>query len=209
MNDSQPPSMQAADVIQGLLYTHNRANANTAEVHEANATVEALVELLQDAGVVDGDALEERRHAARERLQREYVERGMAVAVQDFGISKYDFTGGPVIDCEARIPLCGAACCKLPLALSSEDVREGVVKWELGRPYMIARGADHYCTHLDRENHRCGVYAQRPIPCRGYDCRKDSRIWLDFEARVVNPLINEPDWPKCLPSEPDVASDDP
>jgi Putative zinc- or iron-chelating domain len=73
---------------------------------------------------------------------------------------------------------------------------------------MIARGADHYCAHLDRETHRCGVYAQRPIPCRGYDCRKDTRIWLDFEARVVNPLINEPDWPKCLPSEPDVASDD-
>ena len=87
-------------------------------------------------------------------------------------------------------------------------MREGVVKWELGRPYMIARGADHYCAHLDRETHRCGVYAQRPIPCRGYDCRKDTRIWLDFEARVVNPLINDPDWPKCLPSEPDVASDD-
>ena len=88
---------------RGLLYTHNRANANTAEVHEANATVEALVDLLQDAGVVDRDALEERRQALpRERLQREYVERGMAVAVQDFEISKYDFTGGPVIDCDSR-----------------------------------------------------------------------------------------------------------
>jgi len=197
MTDSLGPP----DVIRGLLYTHNRANANTSEVHEANATVQALVDVLAEAGVLDRAALEERRQDTRERLRREYVERGMAVAVQDFEVSKYDFTGSPVIDCEARMPLCGAACCKLPLALSSEDVREGVVKWELGRPYMIARGADHYCVHLDRQTHRCGVYQQRPIPCRGYDCRKDTRIWLDFEARVVNPRINEPDWPKCLPPD--------
>ena len=102
---ARPP----ADVIRGLLYTHNRANANTAEVHEANATVQALVDVLAEAGVLDRAALEERRQDARQRLRREYVERGMAVAVQDFEVSKYDFAGGPVIDCEARMPLCGAA----------------------------------------------------------------------------------------------------
>jgi hypothetical protein len=197
------PDQAPADVVRGLVYAHNRANANTGEVHTANSTVAALVDLLVERGVLDREAFESRREEASERLQREYVERGMGVAVQEFETSKYRFPGGPVIDCESRIPLCGAACCKLPFALSREDVKEGVLRWDLGRPYMIAQGPDHACVHLDRQSGRCGVYEQRPIPCRGYDCRKDERIWLDFDNRVVNPLINEPDWPACLKPGPD------
>jgi hypothetical protein len=199
-------NQQRDELIRGLLYAHNRANANTAQVHEANAAVQALIEVLEDAGVLDRAELEQRRRDARVRLQREYVDRGMAVAVQEFEVSKYEFTGGPVIDCEARLPLCRAACCKLPLALSAEDVREGVLTWDTGRPYMMARGTDHYCVHLDRQIRRCGVYGQRPIPCRGYDCRGDRRIWLDFDARIINPQINDPDWPASLP--PDAADTD-
>jgi hypothetical protein len=199
-------NQQRDELIRGLLYMHNRANANTAQVHEANAAVQALIEVLEDAGVLDRAELEQRWRDARVRLQHEYVDRGMAVAVQEFEVSKYEFAGGPVIDCEARLPLCGAACCKLPLALSAEDVREGVLTWDTGRPYMMARGADHYCVHLDRQTRRCGVYGQRPIPCRGYDCRGDRRIWLDFDARIINPQINDPDWPASLP--PDGADTD-
>ena len=73
-----------------------------------------------------------RRKQASERLRREYVERGMAVAMQEFGVSKYEFQGGAEIDCENRIHLCKAACCRLPFALSKQDVQEGVVKWDLG-----------------------------------------------------------------------------
>jgi hypothetical protein len=193
-----PGQTDPNDVVRGLLYAHNRANANTAEVHAANSTVEALVDLLVEQGVLDRETLESRRQVASNRLQREYHERGMGVAVQEFEGSKYRFEGAPEIDCDNRIPLCGAACCKLPFALSREDITEGVVSWDLGRPYMIAHGPDHACVHLDRETRRCGVYAQRPIPCRGYDCRKDTRIWLDFDNRVVNPRINDPDWPQCL-----------
>jgi Putative zinc- or iron-chelating domain len=186
------------EVVRGLVYAHNRANANTAEVHAANSTVRALVDLLVERGVLDPDALEARRQDAADRLQRHYRERGMGVAVQEFEGGKYHFPGGAVIDCDNRIPLCGAACCKLPFALSREDIREGVVRWDLGRPYMIAQDPDHTCVHLDRRTRRCGVYEQRPVPCRGYDCRNDTRIWLDFDNRVVNPRINDPDWPACL-----------
>jgi hypothetical protein len=191
------------DLLQGLLYAHSRANANTSELCDTSATVEALVELLADAELLDRDALDGRRREASERLRREYLERGMGVAMQEFDVSKYAFDGGAEIDCEARLPLCGAACCRLPLALSPEDVREGVIRWELGRPYLIAREDDGYCTHMERGTHRCGVYAQRPIPCRGYDCRQDARIWLDFDARVVNPRLDDPDWPDCLADEGD------
>jgi Putative zinc- or iron-chelating domain len=187
--------LPGVDVLRGLLYVHNRANANTGTLHETRSTLEALVGLLVDAQILRRDALDERRDAAAERLRDDFVERGMAVAIQEFGVSKYDFAGGAEIDCEARLELCHAACCKLPLALSSEDVEEGTVRWDLGRPYMIAHGDDHYCVHMDRGTHRCGVYDQRPIPCRGYDCRHDERIWIDFERRIVNPRIDDPDWP--------------
>jgi putative zinc- or iron-chelating protein len=186
------------DMLRGLIYSHNRANGNTAEVHQASATVHALVELLIERGVLDRTTLETRQQEAAERLRRQYLERGMAVAMQEFDVSKYAFQGGAEIDCENRIPLCKAACCRLPLALSKEDVQEGIVRWDLGQPYIIAQDKDGYCVHMDRQTCRCAVYVQRPIPCRGYDCRQDKRIWLDFEKRVVNPQIDDPAWPNCL-----------
>ena len=186
------------DLLRGLIYTHNRANANTAEAHQANATLRALVGMLIEQGLVDGEAFNARRTRAAEDLRREYVERGMAVALQEFGVSKYEFTGGAEIDCEGRLHLCKAACCRLPLALSKEDVQEGIVKWNLGQPYINVRDRDGYCAHLERGACRCSVYQQRPIPCRGYDCRGDKRIWIDFEKREINPRVNDSDWPECL-----------
>lgn len=187
-----------ADMIRGLIYTHNRANANTAEVHQTSAALRALIELLVESGVLDREMLETRCQEESEQLRQQYITRGMAVAMQEFKVSKYEFAGGAVIDCEKRIHLCKAACCRLPLALSKEDVQEGIVRWDLGQPYLIARGKDGYCTHLERGTCRCTVYAHRPIPCRGYDCRYDQRIWLDFENRLANPRIADPGWPECL-----------
>jgi hypothetical protein len=198
MHDNGQPQPITAEVLRGLIYAHNRANANTAAAHEANATLRALVELLVERGVVDGAAFEVRREQAAEQLRREYLERGMAVAMQEFGVSKYEFKGGAEIDCENRLHLCKAACCRLPFALSKQDVQEGIVTWDLGQPYMNARDAEGYCTHLDKCSGRCTVYTHRPIPCRGYDCRKDERIWIDFEKKVVNPRVAEPDWPEWL-----------
>jgi Fe-S-cluster containining protein len=62
---------------------------------------------------------------------------------------------------------------------------------DLGRPYLIAQGADGYCRHLDRCTCRCTVREHRPLPCRGYDCRNDKRVWLDFEKRIVNPELDQ------------------
>jgi hypothetical protein len=55
---------------------------------------------------------------------------------------------------------------------------------------------------MERGSCRCTVYDARPIPCRGFDCRGDRRIWLDFDGRVPNPAVTDPDWPRCLESEP-------
>ena len=193
------------DIVRGLVYAHNRANANTAEVHQACATMHAAVELLIEGGVLDHEALEARRQEAAKQLRRQYLAQGMAVAMQEFGTSKYEFHNGAEVDCQNRVHLCKAACCRIPLALSREDVQEGIVRWDLGQPYIIARDGDGYCVHLDRETYGCTIYAQRPIPCRGYDCREDKRIWVDFENGVIHPLLHTPDWPACLELKPPLS----
>jgi Fe-S-cluster containining protein len=80
-------------------------------------------------------------------------------------------------------------------------VREGIVRWNLGQPYIIDQGESGYCNHLDRGKLSCSIYQNRPVPCRAFDCRKDRRIWLDFDKKIPNPAINRPDWPRCLTPE--------
>jgi Fe-S-cluster containining protein len=92
------------------------------------------------------------------------------------------------IDCAALLPLCHGRCCALSFDLSAQDLDEGVVRWELEAPYRIRHERDGYCTHLDRAGGGCAIYAQRPAPCRGFDCREDRRVWLDFAARVPAPM---------------------
>lgn len=191
--DPPPPP---EDLLQGLLYAHTRANLNTIEVHRALAAVESLVELLVERGVLDAAEADERRRAAEDRLRLDFVEKGMAVAIQEHPTSKYEVDNAVEIDCESRVHLCKAACCRLSFALSKEDVEESVVRWDVGRPYIIAQTADRRCVHLDRGTHACGVYAQRPVPCRTYDCRRDRRVWLDFERRIANPRLEDPEWPR-------------
>ena len=50
-------AVKDVDVLRGLLYAHNRANANTSELCDASATVQALADLLVDEGVIERPAL--------------------------------------------------------------------------------------------------------------------------------------------------------
>ena len=100
------------------------------------------------------------------------------------------------VDCEKLIPICKASCCKLSFYLSAEDVTEGVAEYERNEPYHIKKDENHVCVHLDKATQTCGIHEQRPGVCRLYDCRKDGRIWLDFEKRIINPEIHMANWPK-------------
>jgi Fe-S-cluster containining protein len=108
---------------------------------------------------------------------------------------KYHFQGAADVDCAARIPFCHAVCCRLPFALSEQDVVEGVVQWDPAQPYLIRQEADGRCTHQDRGTGFCSIHARRPVPCRAFTCEHDERIWLDFDAMIVNPAINDEIWP--------------
>lgn len=176
-----------AEVAEGMRYAHHRANANTSRALETAAFAYALVELLVERGVLTVAELDERKQGVAARLEERFRDSGMGVMRQEREEDKYAFGPGPQIDCAGRLHLCRAACCRLDFALSRQDVEEGVVQWDFGRPYLVRRAADGYCAHLERGACRCGVYAHRPLPCRAYDCRGDGRIWADFDAGVPSP----------------------
>lgn len=102
-------------------------------------------------------------------------------------VDKYQVSsdGGP--PCAELIPICGARCCTLSFPLTTQDLDEGLIQFDVGRPYLIRHDDDGHCTHLDRASRGCGVYAHRPGVCRHYDCRTDRRIWSDFATRTLAP----------------------
>jgi Fe-S-cluster containining protein len=183
------------EVAAGLAYLHARSNATTTRTWEAASFVYALIELLSEKGLVSIDEIDGRKKAVAGRLLKRFIQHDPGVAIQEPEQDKYAFTPTAKIDCENRVHLCKAACCKMVFPLSRQDIEEGVIKWDLGKPYVIAKGADGYCQHFDHQCLGCTVHAQRPIPCRAYDCRNDKRIWLDFENKIVNSELNDPDWP--------------
>lgn len=188
-------------IAAGLLYTHSRLNANTSKTLEASAFLYALVELLSEKGLIDIEELDERKRSVGQRLVEQLRQSGAGVVFQEPEYDKYSFAHGVQIDCEQRVHLCKASCCRLPFALSKQDIREGVVQWDLGQPYMIDQGADGYCSHIEHGGCACTIYAQRPAPCRGYDCRNDQRIWLDFAQMIPNPALAQADWPHAIVTE--------
>jgi hypothetical protein len=194
--------LSETDIRWGLIYTHDRANQNTATLQEVTATIEGLVELLVERGLLTQEEVEAAKSRAAEDVRQRFKEAGMAVITQEHGReSKYSFTGGAEVDCENRIHLCRAACCRFRVGLSSEDIKEGILKWDTAQPYALAKKANGSCVHLDDGSCACTVYAERPIPCRGYSCKDDKRIWLDFERRIPQPLLHDPSWPDCLDPE--------
>lgn len=107
---------------------------------------------------------------------------------------KYTITS-PEIDCAARMHLCHAACCKLEVLLTRQDLTEGTVESDPTAPHYLKRHEDRSCLYAG-EGDCCTVYSARPAMCRNYSCEGDRRVWIDFEKRIINPDINQEGWPK-------------
>jgi Fe-S-cluster containining protein len=191
MNESDKPApppvavrpIEPEDFDRGLRFNHAVEVQTKQRLGDLSATVYALMETLVAKGVLPMEDYDKRREAA---VKRE-AERSRAhefLPVLSEVADKYKLTQLPNIDCDARIPLCKARCCTLTFPLSTQDLDERVVRWDYGKPYYIGRRADGYCVHNQEETRGCGVYHQRPAICRTYDCRKDPRIWQDFEKRI-------------------------
>lgn len=97
--------------------------------------------------------------------------------------------GGP--PCLELLPICNARCCTFDVPLGTQDLDEGVLRWDEGTPYLLAHDGDGRCAHLSPD-HACTSYAQRPAVCRAYDCREDRRVWIDYERRIPAPADERP-----------------
>ena len=173
------------DVDDGLRFTHVLGMQVKQDLFEANARLYALMEELVSQGFIDADSFEKRRDRIREREQQR--QKGRVHVEVNETPNKYALTDLPDIDCPSLIPICKARCCKFYFALSFQDLDERVVEWDYAMPYLIRKRADHSCVHQDQASGGCTVYTHRPAACRVYDCRKDKRIWVDFDKRIPAP----------------------
>jgi hypothetical protein len=69
-NNQSKESYRASDlreeVVQGLLYAHSRANANTTKTLKAASFLYALIELMSEKGLITVDELDERKRTVGE-----------------------------------------------------------------------------------------------------------------------------------------------
>ncbi|HKA86245.1 MAG TPA: YkgJ family cysteine cluster protein [Haliangiales bacterium] len=195
-----------ADLDAGLRFAHVLGSQAKRGVVDFVVAVEALVEEMVESGRVDAARLAERtdRVRAGELKRMEEHER----IILEPALNKYSMTGLPDIPCGELIPLCRGRCCTLHFPLSKQDLGERVVKWNYTQPYLIRQGDNGYCVHNDPETKFCTVYHHRPAVCRYYDCRKDKRIWLDFDKRIpaVDPSLTPREAPTPLGPPPEFAT---
>jgi Fe-S-cluster containining protein len=177
----------AEDVEGGLRFLHLMMIQSRAQLSELTATVNALTEQLVVQGALPMEQFHRRRYLTVLRENERIAAEDATIEVSE-AADKYALTNLPDIDCEARIPLCGARCCMSDFLLSVQDLDERVVRWEYARPYRVAqRAEDGHCVHNDPGSGACAVYDQRPAACRVFDCRNDPRIWIDFDRRIPAP----------------------
>jgi len=183
-------SLRHPELGRGLAYIHEKLGTRILEHQKLAAHVYALTEALIANGTLSLRDFERRKAVTEDQMIQETVTRWDGVQVLSDDRDKYEVEGVE-IDCAARLHLCKAACCRMSFHLSRQDVDEGVVRWDVGRPYHVRHREDGWCTHCEPETKRCGVHQQRPLVCRSYDCRDDARVWEDFEAGIPNPALHD------------------
>ncbi len=171
-------------VEHGNLFVHAALSEQATHSNQIEAVVNGLADLLVRLDVVNASDLVEAVETTRRQLAEAGQDASVGVAIRNDG----DAPSVPAeaIDCEARLPVCKAVCCRLRFALTVEEIERGPVKWDLGRPYFNRHAPSGYCHRIDEDTLGCTVYDERPMPCRQYNCAGDERIWKDFEAMEIN-----------------------
>lgn len=181
-DDGEGDSLQR-DVERGLRFAHVMMSISHLEGREGAIYARALADLLVAKGVVAQEELEAKLTRIRQEFEAEPTPKVMLARSED----KYGSQVSVEIDCESRLHLCQAKCCTFSFYLTDQDLDEGTIKWDYGRPYWNRKRVDGRCVHCQEGTWRCQIHPHRPYVCRAYDCRQDERIWRDFEKVIPNP----------------------
>ncbi len=198
MNDTDPPEEDQQDVDElrrevaalrrevegGLRFCHVVLTRNQRALQAQTHVLNGLGHALANARVVDTATVDQASRAYAEQAEQPRFRVRIAPDVDKYG----DDVPVTVVDCAERLSSCRAACCTQAFALGTQDLDEGVVKWEYRDPYVNKRRNDGRCVHQSPEL-GCTVWDNRPLFCRTYHCRDDARIWLDFDRRIANPAL--------------------
>jgi len=180
---SSEERLARSELEEALRFLNHNATQTRLTQAEVAATLKALVDTLVARGLLPLAEYERRRQRALDTATRALEEHPVVRLGE--AVDKYALTDLPDIDCASLIPVCKARCCTMTVHCSAQDLDERVVQWDYSRPYQIRKRDDDYCVHSEPETYRCGIYAKRPAICRTYDCRRDRRIWRDFDKRIL------------------------
>lgn len=188
MSDDDPPTPPPSDAAllrRAMAASYGMIARDMEAGLETRAAVEALTELLVEKGVLTGAEVVERRRGAALRIAARRPPEGPALTAVHG-----DESAQALMDCDARLHACGAACCVLfNVTLTEAEVRSGLLAWDLATPYTLPRGPDGHCANLDRATLRCTAWNDRPYVCRGYTCHGDSQVWQDFDAMIPSDRV--------------------
>jgi Fe-S-cluster containining protein len=173
-------------VERGHLFEHTALGESFTRLGDVETFLHALLDLLLMKGIVNDDEL----RGATAGVRQELIDRGqLSGPGTAIGVEKSE-DGPPSpavhVDCDKRMHICHAICCKLHFALTIPEIESGKIKWDLGRPYFIRHQESGFCTHNDRQTGGCGIYTDRPATCKTYSCANDERIWKNFELMELN-----------------------
>lgn len=182
-NQSNEQEKIETQIERGEFFTHTILSQHSTRINEIESFLYAVIDVLIQKGIVAADDFAE----AVEKVRQEMVEKeetcnpNLALRMDRNGEDEFI-----PVNCEERLHICQAVCCKLEFALSPQEVESGQIKWDLGRPYFIRHEKNGYCTHNDPDKKCCKIYDNRPSVCKKYSCAKDERIWKDFEKMELN-----------------------
>lgn len=164
-------------------FAHSSLSRQAERINEIEFFLYGLIDTLIMKGLVDKEAFEETVRKVKDEViqKQEYLHAGVAVGTDEPEAKVFT-----PVNCEERMHICQAVCCKLNFALSVEEIESGKIRWDLGQPYFIRQNQNGYCCHVDGESKGCTIYNDRPGVCRKYSCANDARIWKDFEKMELN-----------------------
>jgi len=171
-----------AQLDKGLRFVNSMIMKTKVDYFESLVDLHGLIDLMIAKGLINSREFVQRREMIKESLRKEFAQDRFQVEL-DPTPDKYQITPS-IIDCDQRYPLCKARCCTLRVTLSSQDLDEGIARWEYASPYSLAASEDGYCVHLQRPENTCAIYENRPAVCRAYSCKNDERIWKNFESKT-------------------------